>query len=510
MICLEMGKRKRVVIRGPQEPVPKRQVSMPLAAYRPARAWIEACGTAVEMIRQILRHTLGASWTVIPQGSFVQGLQLTGSDLDLVLLDGTDRWRSMNRNRTADELETAVRRLTRAQFEGFPIRINVIRKIYRARVPLARLRVVLPSQEVEVDLCFGDANRGLCDQFVHRIVSRVSQLEHFCLAMKVWANARKLTETHTGGISCFAIVLLAIFFYRQHGFVLEEFFQFVLSLRHKSNVSVSVETQQLVPRPADGYKDLMHVAVPCRANENAARCLSHSVWVRLFAPELRRGLAICKANKDKSLDIEFMTSQLLNRSDIRPVHAGYAVSESEGSDGGWEVPTNPAPVELGDDDSDDTVDESAVVEKVKAGNGQSVAGVVELDSDTSDWSGSVASSVDSARVVAAFEANKLPGRTDHLGRLEANPITINECDECSYFSFNKSDLRNHQYAVHGYQMRAVSTEKEVERYRIPRNLFKDVVHPYAAPLDPVRKRNKAHKKRKTGHRNEPPESFSKW
>ena len=486
------------MIRGPQEPpAPKRHNLAPFAQYRPPVDWIEACGTVVEMVSQILKHTLGASWTVIPQGSFVQGLQLRGSDLDLVLLDGTDRWRYMNRTRTADELELAVRRLTRAQFEGFPIKINVMKKIYRARVPLARLRVFLPSrrQEVEVDLCFGDASRGLCDQFVHRIVSRVSQLEHFCVAMKIWANQRGLTETHTGGISCFAVVLLAIFFYRQSGLQLDAFFQFVLSLRHKSNMSVSVEAQRLVPRPSDGARDLLHVAVPCRENENAARCLSHAVWVRLFAPELRRGIAVCKANPDKMQDLEFMTAQLINRADIRPQHSGYEISESESSDG--EIATNPAPVELGDSD-DDTIDEtvmplSSIVPSSVKGPTR-ITGVVELDSDSSNFSDSCASSVDSGRVVTAFEANRKPGRNDHLGRLEANPISIHECDECNYFSFNKSDLHNHQYTVHGYQRGAVSEEKETDRYRLPKIFSKPQPHPYAAPPLPVKRRNKPHKK----------------
>ena len=307
------------------------QRSKVLSAYRPPSVWVDACGAVVQMMSQIVTHTMGSNWRVIAQGSFVQGLQVIGSDLDVVLLDGTDRWKVMNRNRNADELERAVRGLCRAQWEGFPIKVSVIRKIYKARVPLATLRVSIPSsnQQVEVDMCFGDSSRGLCDEFVHRLVSKSAQLENFCLAIKIWANKRGLTDTKSGGISCFAFVLLAIFFFKQSGLIFSEFFTFVLSLRSKPMLSVSVETQQLVRRPLDGETDFLHVAVPCRPNENAARCLRPCVWSAKLVPELRRASSLCKALEEgKMVDVAFVLSKLLNGPNSSSSF-DYTESESE-------------------------------------------------------------------------------------------------------------------------------------------------------------------------------------
>jgi hypothetical protein len=264
----------------------------------------------------------------------VQGLQIEGSDLDLVLLDGTDRWRVMNRKRNADELEVAVRRLCRAQWEGFPIRISVIRKIYKARVPLATLRVTLPASnhQIQVDMCFGDSSRGLCDEFVYKLVSQTQELEDFCLAIKIWATKRQLTETKSGGASCFAFVLLAIFFYRQSGMNFSAFFDFVHSLRTKAaSLSVSIEEQRLVSRPTDGAHDFLHVAVPCRPSENAARCLRPCVWNAKLAPELRRSSALCKSlSPEKKKDINYVISQLLGGASPSS-QFDHTESESEGA-----------------------------------------------------------------------------------------------------------------------------------------------------------------------------------
>ena len=307
-------------------------VSAELERYRPTRAWIEACGVIVDIINVTLQHSLGSSWSVIPQGSFVQGLQVAGSDLDLVLLDGTNRWFSMNRRKNADELDQVVRRLCGYR-EQTMMRMNVIKKIYTARVPLARLRINYGAHQVEVDLCFGDPTRGRCDHYVHRLISRTLELENFCLAMKIFANRRGLTETHTGGLSCFAFVLLAIYYYQQFGGLCwEQFFQGIISLRAKPKLSVSVETQSLVPRPSGAERDFLHVSVPCKPGENAARCLTLSVWNRLVFPELLRAAEICRSIvKDKRNCFDYVVEQLLTRNDVKRRSAPLEVSESESS-----------------------------------------------------------------------------------------------------------------------------------------------------------------------------------
>jgi hypothetical protein len=447
-------------------------------------------------MKQILAHAVGSNWTVIPQGSFVQGLQLIGSDLDLVLLDGTDRWRLLNRRRNADELESAVRRITRAQWEGFPIRISVIQKIYSARVPLVRLRITLPSsnQQIQVDMCFGDPSRGLCDQFVYRMISQVSECELFVMALKIWANKRGICETHTGGISCFAIVLLAIYQYRSGGVSFKGFFQLLLSLRARPNETVSVECMQIQQRPMDGVRDFIHVAVPCRPTENAARCTQLSVWIRKIAPEANRAISIMDdIPQAKREDFDFVIKELLTRTDV--VVKAYSAmrdhsaldrfnsnhryseadtisdSSSMDSGSGWDVA----------DDSDVQVIGETVGKKVP----------VEIETTHApSSSSSSASSVDSDQLVkyaSSGGANSQPVIRMDPRLTQTGPITIHECEECNYFAFNKNDLATHYYAIHKFPRGQNRSDSEdySNKFKIPRK-FKNQVG-YQVPNTDKRK-----------------------
>jgi hypothetical protein len=305
--------------RGTTDSTPSLSVDGPscLSVYRPDAVWVDACDSVVEIFSEILRHTVGMNWRIVPQGSFVQGLQIKGSDLDLVLLDGTDRWKTLNRRRNADELERVVRHLTRAQWDDsrFPIRISVVQKIYSARVPLVKLRVTVQSsrQQVMVDMCFGDPSRGRCDEFVASAISDDRRCENFLLAIKIWSNKRGMCETHHGGISCFAVILLALFHYKLHSIDWLGFFEFFLSLKQKSTKTVCLETLRIIPRPENGYTDFLHVSVPCRASENAARCTRSTIWTKTIAPELQRAIRLVKTHKlYKGSDFEKVVSVLLD------------------------------------------------------------------------------------------------------------------------------------------------------------------------------------------------------
>ncbi len=419
-----------------------------LERFVPSKSWIDSCASVIEIVRQLLRHNLGASWTVIPQGSFVQGLQLTGSDLDLVLLDGTDRWRTLNRNRNADELDRAVRAVTRGGVPGY--RINVTKKIYRARVPLVKLRVTLPQHQIEVDMCFGDPSRGLCDHFVNRAISSSLELTRFCLLMKIWAKQRGLTETHTGGISSFAIVLLALFYYRSNGPRVQAFFEWFISLRAKARYTVCVESQTLMLRSVDAEGDLLHVTVPCRHTENAARCLSVSVWTRKVFPELFRAVSICKqlgVTKDFDLVLDHLLhDRVVGRSNIEFSEGSIDELEAEPWSDTPEEETEEIPEipELGDSET-------------------CRPGVIDLDTDQSS------------------ETEETPPPVCS----KPNPIQIHECDTCEYFSFNQQDLLNHQFAAHQYQSNEDASKSARTKYRMPRN-YTNRSHPYAA-LTPGRK-----------------------
>ena len=446
-------KRKTSVNEEFRSPSKKKQTtSQPaLEQYKPSKQWIAACSTVVNSINQTLRQSLGSSWSVLPQGSYVQGLQLLGSDLDLVLLDGSDSWRHMNKRRTADELDRVVSLLCRRAQQFGSIRINVIQKIYRARVPLARMTATLLSgqrpYQIELDMCFGDPSRGLCDQYVNRTISRSQDLENFCLGLKIFFKKRGMTETHSGGISSFAIVLLGIYFYTQNGGVdFLKFFQWFITLRTKMAHSVSVEMQSLVPRPSDSYDCLLHVAVPCKPMENAARCLTMTVWNRLVFPELARAVEVVKSIPDqRRLDFDHVVRELLNstvRAGGRKVshhfeYSSSSESESEGSEK-LEAP------EWSDDD--DTVEEYDQRSRID---------VVELDSDSDD---------------------------DEL--VVKKPIVIHECADCDYSSYNHDEFLNHRFVTH--RPENDRQEPDVERFKLPKN-FNAKGHMYAASPPPAPK-----------------------
>ena len=456
----------------------------PLQQYRPTNQWKDACESVIHLLSDILKQCVGSNWTVIPQGSYVQGLQLAGSDLDLVLLDGSDKWRHLNRRRNADELESAIRKITRAQWKGFPIRISVIQKIYSARVPLARLRVTIQSpvqQQVQVDMCFGDPSRGLCDQFVGRSISRSLECESFVLALKIWATKRGICETHTGGISCFALVLLAIYHYKTVGPNFISFLSFLHSLRYKTRETVSLENLQIQLRPSIGMDDFIHVAVPCRPMDNAARCVQFGVWTKKIVPEINRAKHVIENMAGEKVgDIDLIVLELL-KTTCHPTIVERRDFVPE------EVPANPYHRYINADSSFSSSDTSSeeegededdivVEEESRSIREKEEEKVIDVD----NFATSSASSVDSERLTSTFSNTrsneKVRGNLEGgAGSKSKGPIVIHECEECNYFAFSKGDLDTHYYAIHNYQKKNRGFERKNDnKFRIGRKFKKQV------------------------------------
>ncbi len=393
-----------------------------LEVYRPSPSWIQACYDIVEIISEILRQTVGIKWRVIPQGSFVQKLQLLGSDLDLVLLDGTDSWRNLNRKRTADELEKVVRRLTRVQWEDThsPLRISVVQKIYSARVPLVKLRVTVrkTGEQVMVDMCFGDPSRGLCDEFVSRAIQKSDSstwCQNFLLSLKIWATKRGICETMNGGISCFAVVLLALYHYKLQRVEWESFFIFFQSLRAKPSLSVCIEKLKLLPRPWSGEHDFLHVSVPCRKDENAARCTRIKVWNDKIVPEIQRAINIIRTNQLQTCtDFNRVVDCLLNCPSNSAPAQRFHLSESE-------------------EDSCSSHSDSTSDIEVVAINSVDVRSDMSEDSDLCEI-------IESAKAKRVLEQQSKP--------IDLSKASVIECEECSYFSFNQSAMKQHVDRLH--------------------------------------------------------------
>ena len=462
-----------------------RSAKAPLEQYRPTAQWLKSCESVIEIIKKILAQSMGLNWTVIPQGSFVQGLQLSGSDLDLVLLDGSDRWRHLNKRRNADELEMAVRKITKAQSSGSPIRVSVIQKIYHARVPLVKLRVTLrqTNQEVLVDMCFGDPTRGLCDQFVRRIISGVSECEWFVLALKVWATKRGMCETHTGGISCFAIVLLAIFHYKTVGPDFPSFFAFMSLLRGRVRETVSVETLKMRTRPPTGMTDFIHVAVPCRPMDNAARCIQPGVWVKKLLPEIKRAKHITtEIPEARRNDFDYVVSALLGTTLPAPVVERDFLPDNVSNPNHRYIFADSSMSSSSESTSEEEEEEMEISGKSEVKRTE----IIDLDDFVPPVSVSSVSSSDldrlSSNVGNAGPNARVDPRLEAAKKTTNDPITIHECPECVYFAFSKLDLDTHVYAIHEFPKKNTGVEKKEEnKFRILPKFKKQVGYQVLRP-----------------------------
>jgi hypothetical protein len=410
-----------------------------LHSHLPATDWITACGKVIGLVNDALRVGGASRFYVVPQGSYVQSLQLDGSDLDLVLLDGSDRWRNMSKNSVKTQLDMACDALRRAKWMGIPLHVDVLQRIYQARIPILKLRARTPTGHmVQIDLCFGDDSRGACDQRIRHLVSESEDCRRFVLGMKIWAKSRGLTNTHTGGLSCFAVVIVALFHWkcrRGNPKFFLEFFLFLRSLTEQ--VSVSLDEMKIVTRPtAESRQAVIFVAVPTRPTENAARTLFLNVWNRKIIPELDRAIAL-SSGYTREMTIDVVVSDLISHRDPPSLSADLVELESSSD----EEPGEP----LYKRHRPEVID--------------------CCDSETSSMS-----SVSEDRFIRTFVPRPIPRPITPI-----KVTTIIECPDCEYSTFAAKLMRNHKYAVHSFpasRPAPPSPKRGQSIHHVPRNIQK--------------------------------------
>lgn len=264
-----------------------------LARWGAAPEWHATVDDAMEVLGTVVRTELGADWTLALQGSVRQGLALRGSDVDVVI----------HRNRAEPPLPTlrAVASSWADLAETYPDQYAVVRRLFRARVPVVRLAY----DDVEIDVSAGDPTRGMCDDKVRAILGTEGPaLANLCRFAKVFATTRKLSITHKGGLSNFSWVLLALIFAstrdgkvalargKQRALWLA-LLRFVRGLEDHASLSLDGAA-----RPTRGR---LYLAVPGQPDQNAARCLTDKFWRGRIAPaldsaikELEGGVALRK------------------------------------------------------------------------------------------------------------------------------------------------------------------------------------------------------------------------
>jgi len=218
-------------------------------------------------------------------------------------------------------------------------------------------------------------------------------------------------------------------------------------------------------RPAAGVSDFIHVAVPCRPMDNAARCVQPGVWVKKILPEIKRAKHITsEVPEGRRSDYDYVVGMLLGSTVtprnflpddviVNPVHTYInADSITSSSDS------------MSDEEDDEEVEE---IEKPESSKND----IIDLD-DFVPVSVSSNSSTDSEGFLAE-EGNGRPNvRVDPRIQAAANktkggPIVIHDCPECNYFAFSKSDLDTHHYAIHEFPKKNVgNVQKEEDKFRI--------------------------------------------
>lgn len=179
----------------------------------PTKARLSVVNQCLECLRELVSCFLGKGNYVVLQGSYAQGLALDGSDLDIAVVTAGQGAAEVEKRVAVRQLELMASRLHGASSK----QIRVMYKVFSARVPILRLMYCAEGGKVMVDMSIGGTTRGVCDRYVHKLLSQDTSgiAPALCRAVKIWAKGKHITDTKRGGLSNFALVLLSTFFLQQ-------------------------------------------------------------------------------------------------------------------------------------------------------------------------------------------------------------------------------------------------------------------------------------------------------
>lgn len=348
----------------------KGALSQYLNTLYPAAERLETVDVCLEHVRILVRQLRGNDDAIIVQGSYAQGLAVGASDLDVAIVPagmqmrgGTKGCRSegpginpqsSDPGRCKKDAVALLRRLAVAIDTLESSDLKVVQRIFSAKVPVLRLHGSSEmtngqrSGRVIIDVSVGGSLlRGAGDRCLHRLLhtDRTGVSAGLCRLLKVWAKRRGISNTLRGGLSSFALVLLAAF-HRQHvtlarlpcyetlsrtapnagldgscakqheapqngqeealAEALHSFFSWVIAnLPFFGEHALSLMSGRWEPRPetADVWRPLW-VNVPFEPGQNAARCLWPKVWKSKICPEFERARDLaskiaCSSGRDR-------------------------------------------------------------------------------------------------------------------------------------------------------------------------------------------------------------------
>jgi len=206
-----------------------------------------------------------------------------------------------------------------------------------------------------VDVSVGGTTRGVCDRYVHKLLSQDTSgiAPALCRAVKVWAKGKHITDTKRGGLSNFAIVLLSTFFLQQplhESPPLLPLYEHIVTMNTEWNEEIwkgpcPLQLGRLVRVKGDRivgllspffewaskgmpyangtkskYWPLINVSAPLfvptpglSSEVNAACCLRADVWKRSVLPELKTAANLSKLifqNKNEEVRATYLMHEL--------------------------------------------------------------------------------------------------------------------------------------------------------------------------------------------------------
>lgn len=332
-----------------------------VAESAPSDAHLIKVEAALDICRHLVQREFGGSYQLRMQGSYEQGLLLTKSDLDCVIIPPGDRMLSKQQQR--DYLGDIVDTIQENPAKG----LRIAQRIFHARVPIIRLQ----WKKLMLDISVGDNSRGTADTAIRRLIgSDTSGLAVvLCRLIKIWTKAHPFVcNTMNGGLSAFAFVLLTISFLQKHHLIssyneleedgsrcvepprsqaecekmkldplivlrkLSELFKFLVDVPIDVCQTVSVMSGRR--RRVRSTGSILHVEVPFQNDEqNAARCLTKPRWIAIRKKLLQTHQALNAAVKKPKQDPGPTIRQVFNYRHQAPESSSEEeVSEEECED----------------------------------------------------------------------------------------------------------------------------------------------------------------------------------
>jgi len=176
---------------------------------------------------ETVRALFGVATRVLPFGSFVQGVHLEGSDLDLCIDVPNVPIDEIQANGKPDNTKqvAALRRLMGQLPSSF--RVMETRFWKHMKVPIIVLAYDSSSGlEVETDISVGavcdGVEKGFTDRLIRRLLAHNPCALHLARIVKLWAKLECLNKAYDGFLNALGWTLLVLYFFMKRGDITSE------------------------------------------------------------------------------------------------------------------------------------------------------------------------------------------------------------------------------------------------------------------------------------------------